>query len=494
MGRVLGLTFIAQLIIQLQGLIVMPIILRWAGPATYGAYTILFVTAVVCFELATSSISYPYVRNLVSASTTAERRQLFEPQITFSLAIFGLVSGALLLAYPVTMEVGAGTSILTFLLIGLLAANLLQRQGLEYFRYTLRFVPYNVILGGAPLLFIMLLTASVTLRRVPTLDTLLILQCTAGVVVAVPFVLKMLREIGIPRLHLPARVFIQNIRAGVPVTLDGIVTFVLGFSDRYLISAFLSVAAVGHYQPSYQAAAVIYFVARLIHDVLSPVLSRLVDLGARADAEVLVSALFRLFLMLAVPFIVGMLMVGPSFLGLLTTTEIADSGRWVMPLIAAAVTVNAFIAFMRAVAVALDRLPTVLAARTAGAFLNVGSNLLLLPLIADITVAAVSSLVGYAASSVWLGLAFRSRWRLPLEPRASARFCVAALVMGGGLWLMGYRPGGVEPESVLHLGTAITLSIFVYFGALSLLGGFGRREISQISALLSGGPVPAAAL
>src|SRR5262249_5373738 len=149
---------------------------RWAGPATYGAYTILFVTTVVCFELATSSISYPYVRNLVSASTPAERRRLFEPQITFSLAIFGLVSGALLLAYPVTMEVGAGTSILTFLLIGLLAANLLQRQGLEYFRYTLRFVPYNAILGGAPLLFIMLLTATVTLRRVPTLDTLLILQ------------------------------------------------------------------------------------------------------------------------------------------------------------------------------------------------------------------------------------------------------------------------------------------------------------------------------
>src|SRR5689334_17458912 len=98
MGRVLGLTFIAQLIIQLQGLIVMPIILRWAGPATYGAYTMLFVTTVFFFEQATSAIYYPYVRKLVSATTPSERRHLFEPQITFCLAVLGLISTALLLA------------------------------------------------------------------------------------------------------------------------------------------------------------------------------------------------------------------------------------------------------------------------------------------------------------------------------------------------------------------------------------------------------------
>src|SRR6516162_1451778 len=217
MGRVLGLTFIAQVIIQLQGLIVMPIIVRSAGPATYGAYTIVFVTTVFFFELATSAIYYPYVRNLVSAATPAERRQLFEPQITFCLAVLAVVSGAFLLLRPATMDVGTGTSISTVLLVGVLAANLVQRQGLDYFRYTLRFVPYSVILGGPPLMFMTLLTATVALQRVPSLDTLLLLQCAAGSGVSVPFAIKILREIGVPRLRLPLRMLIRDARAGLPL-------------------------------------------------------------------------------------------------------------------------------------------------------------------------------------------------------------------------------------------------------------------------------------
>jgi O-antigen/teichoic acid export membrane protein len=481
MGRVLGLTFIAQLIIQLQGLIVMPIILRWAGPATYGAYTMLFVTTVFFFEQATSAIYYPYVRKLVSATTPSERRHLFEPQITFCLAVLGLISAALLLARPTTMDIGTGTSISTLLIVGVLAANLAQRTGLDYFRYTLRFVPYSMILGGPPLVFMLLLTATVAARQIPSLDTLLMLQCAAGIGISVPFVLVMIREIGIPRLRLPLRMLMRDARVGLPLTLDGLVNFSLGFSDRYLISLILSVAAVGYYQPSYQAAAILFFVARLMSDVLSPIASRMVDLERRTDAEDLVLNFFRLFLMIAVPFMVGMLMVGPSFLGLLTTVDIAETGRWVMPTVAAAVTVNGFVSFMRTVAVALNKVPTILLARSTGALLNVALNLLLLPIFANIATAAVSTLAGYSATCLYLVFTFRSSWRLPFDARAMLRFCTAATIMGAALWMIGYRPATVVSETVYHLSGTIAISIAIYFIALSVIGGFGRRELRQIA-------------
>jgi O-antigen/teichoic acid export membrane protein len=481
MGRVLGLTFIAQLIIQLQGLIVMPIILRWAGPATYGAYTMLLVTTIFFFEQATSAIYYPYVRNLVSAATPVERRHLFEPQITFCLIVLAVISTALLLARPTTMDIGTGTSISTFLLVGVLAANLAQRTGLDYFRYTLRFVPYSMILGGPPLAFMLLLTTTVALQQIPSLDTLLILQCATGLGVSVPFVLAMIREIGIPRLRLPLTTLMRDARAGLPLTLDGLVNFSLGFSDRYLISLFLSVAAVGYYQPSYQAAAILFFVARLMSDILSPIASRMADLKQRTDAEDLVLDFFRLFLMIAVPFTVGMLMVGPSFLGLLTTVEIAETGRWVMPTVAAAVTVNGFVSFMRTVAVALHRVPTVLLARSTGALLNVALNLLLLPIFADIATAALSTLIGYSATCLYLVFKFRSSWRLPFDAQATLRFCIAATIMGTALWMIGYRPATVVSETIYHLSGTIALSIVVYFVALSVVGGFGRRELRQIA-------------
>jgi O-antigen/teichoic acid export membrane protein len=487
LGRVLGLTFVAQVIIQMQGLIVMPIIVRSAGPATYGAYVILFVTTVVFFELATWTISFPYVRNLVSASSAAERRRLFEPQITFCLAVFALISAGLLVAHPLTMEIGTGTSILTILLVGILAVKLLQRQGLDYFRYTLRFTPYSLILGGSSLVFMVLLVTYVALGRVPSLDALLIFQCLAGIGVSFPFLVRMLSEIGVPRLHLPPRLFITNMRASLPVTFDGLVSFLLGFSDRYLISMFLSVAAVGEYQPSYQAAAIIFFFAGLLYDVLSPVISKMIDLRQRADAELLVTNAFRLFLMLAIPFIVGMLMVGPPFLGLLTTQEIATSGRWVMPLVAMAVTVNAFTTFMRLVAMALNRLPTILAARLTGAAVNVALNLLLLPMFADISAAAMSILAGYLATSFYLAISFRSDWRLPFELGATLRFCGAAALMGLALWVIGYRPATAAPESVLHLAGVIGAAILIYFLALHALGGLVRRDVMLVADIVQSG-------
>jgi O-antigen/teichoic acid export membrane protein len=487
LGRAFGLTFVAQIIIQMQGLIVMPIIVRWAGPATYGAYVILFVTTVLFFELATWTISYPYVRNLVSASSAAERRQLFEPQITFCLAVFALISAGLLIARPLTIEIGTGTSIFTILLVGILAANLLQRQGLDYFRYTLRFMPYSLILGGPPLVFMALLIAYVSLGRVPSLDTLLIFQCLAGIGVSVPFLIRMLSEIGVPRPRLPPRLLLTNMRASLPITFDGLIRFSLGFSDRYLISIFLSVAAVGVYQPSYQAAAIIFFFAGLLCDVLSPVVSKMIDLQQQADAERLLANAFRLFLMLAVPFVVGMLMVGPPFLGLLTTHEIAISGRWVMPLVAVAVTVNAFTTFVRVVAMALNRLPTMLAARLAGTAVNVALNLLLLPMFADITAAAASILAGYLVTSFYLVIAFRSEWRLPFELGAALRFCGAAAMMGLALWLMGYRPGTAAPESALHLASVIGAAILIYFIALRGLGGLVRRELMLVADIIQNG-------
>src|SRR5262249_34980566 len=160
---------------------------------------------------------------------------------------------------------------------------------------------------------------------------------------------------------------------------------------------------------------------------------------------------------------------------------------WVMPLVAVAVTVNAFTSFMRPAAMALNRLPTILAARVVGAAVNVVLNFLLLPMFADITAAAASILAGYLATSLYLVMAFRSHWRLPFELRATLRFCGAAALMGLALWLRGYRPATAAPESALHLAGVIGAAMLIYFLALRTLGGLGRRDLMLVADIFQSG-------
>src|ERR1700691_5285653 len=100
MGHDLAFIVAGQVMVALQSLIAMPIIIRLAGPAIYGANALLASTVFLLFNLVRYGISYQYQRNLVSASTALERRRLFEPQFSFQVVTTGIVCGIVLLIHP----------------------------------------------------------------------------------------------------------------------------------------------------------------------------------------------------------------------------------------------------------------------------------------------------------------------------------------------------------------------------------------------------------
>jgi O-antigen/teichoic acid export membrane protein len=482
-GWALGLTFVAQVILQLQGLILLPIVIPRMGEAAYGAYVLVIISLSQVFELTTNGISYSYSRKVVSAPTAGERRRLFEPQFTVQIIVFAVFSAALLAAGP-TIGVEGNIVVTAWLLVGVLAANLLSGQVRNYYRNTLRFLPYNLVLGGVPSLFIAMLLIGLVVGHAPTVDTLLALQAAAGIGLSLPFFWRMVREIGVPRFHLQPRVVAADFRAGLPVTIGMIINFTLSFGDRYLILLFLSVADVGRYQPAYQLASVVLFLPRIIGMILTPLLARMVDFGHRAESEHLVATAMRLFIMVAVPFAVGMTMVGPSLLGALTRVDVGVAGRWVLPIVAAAAMFYGLTMLMGSIGIALNRLSMLLRADALGMALNLGFNLALLPLLHEITVAAATTLLGYVASAAYYFYLLREHWRFHVEWGALLRFAAAAGIMGAALRAMGYRAGTVTAISVFPLLGGIAAAVIIYFVALIALGGLGRRERQQIASLM----------
>ena len=485
-GRNFVITLAGSAMSGLQGIVVLPIMIRLAGEATYGAYTLLISLLGLWIAFIGYGIPYRYQRNLVSAKTLAERRALFEPQFTFQLLMVVLASAVIVLAGRrlESWIFGDMTHFTPAYLAAVLFSNLFCRQAQDYFRYTERFLPLSVSTASATYVFVAILVAVALLSNTLSLDTLLLLQAITYLAISLPLLVVLLRELGLPRLRFPFRTLLEDIHIAWPLSVELIIDYALRFGDRYVILLYLSVADVGRYQPAYALATVVMMLPSHIDIILVPALSRLIDLGERAEAERLLAAFMRLFLMLSVPFAVGALMMGPTILGLLTTTEIGVASRWVSPLMAVA---SIFLGIMRLaslVAFVMGRTRTILGASLLGAGLNIALNMVLLAIIRDISVPAASALVGYVAAGVYTVLALRPVWHIGFEWGAIARYCLAAAAMGVVLWLLGYPPGTVVPVNPFVLTAVLAAGGISYFAALTAVGGFGRRELNQIGNLL----------
>ena len=485
-GRNLVIIVAGQVMISLQGLIAMPIIIRMAGPAVYGANVLLIFTIGFLFNLMWNGISYRYRRSLVSTAGREDRRRLFESQFALQLSIVAAVILCVFIAHPqIQRLLFQGTADFSpWLLSGWIVAYLICDQTLMYFSFSQRFLLTTIAEGARPYVYLALLLGITFTGISMSLDALMAASVITLLCVSLPIVPIILLEIGIPRLRIPVRSALQDVREAWPLTVKVIVDFALSISDRYLILFFISVNAVGEYQPAYTLASLTTFFGTLTEPILIPAASRLVDIGDRIEAENMVAMFVRLFLLMAIPFSFGALMVGPSIIALMVGPEIATASRWVVASVSFAMIFYGVMRFAALIGFVMGRMRVLVGPMLLGAFINVGANLVLLPLLQSITVAGVTTLIGYAATAIYACYSLRSEWRIALQPKSVLQFVLASIVMSITLWLLGYRPAAVADFSAFYLTLAVTAAFGVYFGTLWILGAIDRRELERFKQLL----------
>ncbi len=471
-----------QAINSLQGVIALPLMIRWAGDAVYGANVLLISLINLLFAFLSYGIPYRYQRNLASAASWDIRRQLFEPQFTFQVAVVAVVSVITLIWVGRFERLLFGDSVhfAPWLLVGVVVSGLVLRQSSDYFQYSGQVLTYTVAWAGTPCISILTLVAVALVNRRLSLNDLLAVQILANLAVATPLLVRLSRQLGIPRLRLPLRVLLADARIGWLLIVELVADNALRISDRYLITLFLTVAAVGTYQPAYTLASLVLFLPNLATTYLTPILSRMTDARDTRSAEKTVNTFVQLFLMIAIPFAAGALMLGPTIISAMTTPEIARASRWVPPLVACGGIFYGLASFASMVAFVLGRTRTILMASLIGAALNLSLNLILLPALRDITVAAATTLIGYAASGCYLFGAVGRTWRLEIGWASALRYIAASMTMCGLLWLLGFRPATPVELAPLSLLSLTCAGIAIYFVALGAFGGVRRDEMAEL--------------
>lgn len=470
-------------LMSLKSIILLPIIIKTVGVTIYGGY--ILIGSILGFAMGISSfgVGFKMTRFLPSAKDMMARRDLFYPQFFFQISSILLLSLLLILLdgqikqYIFKNEVTYCALILGFYLV----CYFLYGQGVTYFRYTSRIT--CMTLGGllSPCLHI----GFVLLFWYFSLLSINALVLSAGLssfLIAIPCFCVIFREIGLTIPSFDIKKLISDIKLGLPLVMNFIVDFVLSGSDRYVIALFLSITAVGYYNPAYTLGSIIVFIPKAMGTVIPQLLSRSVDNDEEHEARRMVNYAIKIFLLIAIPFVFGSAVLGKSILTLLATSEVADKACLITPIVALGTLFYGLNCILSNVLYVRLRTYAMFGMNIFASAFNLIINLIFIYLFKSIIVAAISTFLSYFIVFIYIYRAVSEDWNVDLQPASIVKSVIASSVMFALLsWVsFNFR----THNTVGMLFVELVMGIVVYFAVLLTLGTFSKKELRFIKSFV----------
>lgn len=402
-------TLVAHLLVFAQGLVLTPVIIKYAGPVVYGGYILLLSYLGIMFGISSTWVGIKAKRYLPSTIDSKQRADKFYPQFWFQISLVTSLAIISVIAYLTFIEQLRPQlpSFSVWIVLPYLLAYSLYSQATDYFRYTHRLNIFNIATVLQPYLFVFIAIAAFWSVGVLNIGSLILSLTLASSIVGVLIFLRMVKEIGI-QVRLPDRQELGiEMKLGLPIMLSFIVDIILSGGDRYVIAAFLSIRDVGIYVPAYTLGSLVLVFPKVIGVVLPPLISQRIDSGDEIGAKRISDNAAQFFLLISVPYVVGAAMVGESILRLYANQEVAEAAWPVISIIALGsifyglMLIKANILFIRLKTAALFQINLICA------LLNIALNIVLIKLFGNVIVAAVATLVAYVLSYTLLSLKLR---------------------------------------------------------------------------------------
>ncbi len=469
-----------HVLIYMKGIILMPLIIKTVGVTIYGGFVLLSSVFGIVFGISSFGAGFRAKRFMPSASGIQARRELFYPQFLFQLFSILFLSLLLILlnkqlnTYIFKNEISYSVLIIPFFLV----LYFLYSQGSNYFRYTSRVhymmaatLSFSYIHIGLILLFFYC-------YRYININVLVLSQSLSAFLIVVPCFWIIFREIGFKFSFYRLKSLISDIKLGFPLVLNFIVDFILAGSDRYFIAFYLTVSAVGYYNPGYVLGSLIIFIPKAMGTALPQLMSKAVDNNNEYEAQRMLNYALKIFLILVIPFIFGSMVLSNPVLTLLANSEVAGKAYLVTPIVALGtlfyglniILSNALFVRMKTFAIFKMNL-------FASVF-NLLANLILLYFFRNIIIAAITTFLSYFIAFLYINKIVKKHWLVNFQLRTIVKSIMASLFMGVLLFwaLSNVR----EVNSVAIIIGGLILSIVAYVGGLFALGAFSKKELQFV--------------
>ncbi|MGZ7133084.1 MAG: oligosaccharide flippase family protein [Halobacteriota archaeon] len=472
----IGLTGLANLIVWLSPIILLPILTKILSIQEYGVWALIIVTASLVPMLVTLGLQNSMIRFLASATNTVDIR---EGYYSIALVVFGagLAMSLLLLAFGYSIAAGLlnnnRTVALLLPLITLVASYIVVPQA--YFRTFQQAKRYSITTSLQTFLYVTLVAAFVvgglglTGAAIGYLIALLL-----AAAVSTQYVLK---DIGatFPR-------FVQlraYLRYGLPLVPGMISTWALNASDRYIITFFLGVAWVGYYSPGYQLGNVISLLAMPFVILVPTAVFAHYDANRIAEVKTIMRYSVKYFLAVAMPAAFLFSVLSRPLLMALTSPAIASNGYLITPFAAFSSVLYGLFSIIGIVFTFEKRTAALGTIWILAAALNVGCNLILVPYL-GIMGAALTTLVGYSFVC-GVGTLYATRlMRFDVDFGFILKSIFASGVVSSFVLVW-------HPTGFLGVCAFILTCAAVYTAILFVLKGFAVSEVRFFRGLLTKG-------
>ena len=463
----IGLVAVANLLLNLSGIVLLPILTKNLSVSEYGIWVQVMVTIGLIPAIALIGLPYSMVRFLASMK---DKKEIRDTLYTISLIIFfaGLVASIaiFLLSGYIASAIFNNDAFAVRVLSLIVFVECLNNITVNYFRalqqikrfaaFTFLRVILNIVLVAY---FVM---AGYGIHG--ALFGLLITVTAAFLSTAIAIILDI--GITVPRF--------RNIRDyvafGMPTVPGNLSSWVVSSIDRYVIGLMLSTAAVGYYSPGYTLGNMIGIFMNPVSFLLPAVLSKCYDEQDMAEVRTIMNYSMKYFLGVAVPSAFGLSLLSRPILTVLSTPEIASQGYLITPFTSLSAIFFGAYAVTAQVIVLEKKTKITGAIWIVAAILSLSLNLILVPHVGIIG-AAVTNLLVFAFTFVVTTYYANKYLKFNFDLIFLIKSVLASVVMSAFvIWF--------HPEGTRALIICVGISALIYFIALFLLRGVSKSEAS----------------
>jgi O-antigen/teichoic acid export membrane protein len=474
-----GVVGVFQALARLRGLILLPIIARALGVAAYGVWTQSLLAVSVGSAIISLQLPQAMVRLVSGTSSHSRQRSIFHPQLLAVAAFGALVAAGIWLLPAATASLLFGD--VGYLVIARWIGLWIVFAGIGSLALDLQRALHHVKLYGAlntgQILIQMLIVAAIILvtrnLEFAVLGAIAWEAVSAGLILLVG-----LREIGVSWPGL------EGLRPSLAISLPLIPSYfgglILNYADRLIIAWLLGPAVVGVYAAAYALARVVGELYLPIQAALLPTAGRLWDNASPERGQKLLSDTLRYYLILAIPAVGGAAIIGPQILILLADQVATGNSNWIILLLGSSYLVsNAQSVFATFLLLLKDTRPLAISrAISAGAYL--GLLAYSIPHWGLIGAAGATAMAYSIDLIVTFVMAWRRR-RFPLPLIQIAKAILATTAMLPAVL-------AVPRYGFTGLVASLAVGLFIYFAAMVLLGGLGKRELGFVKSILRSNP------
>lgn len=469
---------IAQLILRLKSLILLPLVARILGAADYGIWIQAGITLSLIAGFCELGISFAFIRFFAGETDKKKIRQgFFAVFITvFSLSCVGaLILFLFATSVAQTFFGGKEATNIVWLCAVILPFFSINNLFLFFFR-TFRKMNLYALLMLTQGFGEVALAAGLILAGWDIFGAMLAMLI-AYFVSELVMLFIIIKQIGVSFPPLASFAKIKDyIRFGLPLIPGDFALWIANTSDRYVIALFLGISFTGIYSAAYGLGGIVAMYMSPLNLVLVPTLAYLYDNHRVQDIKVYLFHSLKYFLLLAIPSTVGVSLLAKPILQVLATPEFGSAGAIVTPFVA--------MSFLLRGCYGIIYQPLLLAKKTRilgivwgiAATLNLGLNLLLIPRL-GIIAAAITTLISFAvATGIACYVSFKYL-RFDIDWVFILKSLSATAVMSGIILLF-------NPTGVLDLLLTTVAGAVVYFIVIYLMRGISPKEIAFFKGLM----------